>query len=77
MLIKALRRDLEDLNIVVEFEEHSSSLPHGPETDRVDSSVIDLILSHCPSATRVQVLEAMRINDNDVGMSIDMLHEKI
>ena len=77
MLLKALRRDLEDLGIVVELEERPSSARDEPESSRVDDAVIDLILSHCPSATRSQVLDAMRINGNNVGLTINMLHDKM
>ena len=72
MLLEALSRDLEDLNIVIELEGSNVS-SRVSEVGGVDESVIQLILNHCPSATRVQVVQAMKAQNNDIVEVISML----
>ena len=74
MLLEALRRDLQDLKIVIELEGSSHSSSYAPEAGGVDESVIMLILQHCPSATRTQVIDAMRAHQNDIGKVINLFH---
>ena len=54
MLLEALRRDLQDLKIVIELEGSSHSSPYAPEACGVDESVIMLILQHCPTHMHTQ-----------------------
>ena len=74
MLLEALRRDLEDLHIVVKLE---GVRPLSSRTSEagVDESVIQLILQHCPSATRAQALDLMKAQNNDIGKVIMLLHQ--
>ena len=73
MLLEALRRDLEDLNIVITLDGSKGSLCTSGGGG-VDESVIQLILDHCPSATRVQAIEAMKAHNNDISKAIHMLN---
>ena len=75
MLLESLRRDLKDLNIVIKLTESPSTSHSFTEYDGVDESVIELILSHCPYATSAQALEAMKVNNKDIVLAINMLHQ--
>ena len=76
MLLEALRRDLEDLNIVVKLEGARPVSSHSSEAG-VDESVIQLILQHCPSATRAQVFDLMKTQNKDIGKVIMLLNENM
>ena len=75
MLLEALRRDLEDLNIVIKLQ--GSNMPSCmSEVDAVDESVIQMILDHCPSTTREQAFKAMKAQNYDNVKAINMLQLK-
>lgn len=75
LLLEALRGDLEDLKIVIELKGANPSSSGSADTT-VDELVIQLILQHCPSVTRVQALDAMKTQNNDFGKAINMLHQQ-
>ena len=75
MLLEALQRDLEDLNIVIKLEGSIAS-SHMTEVNGVDESVIQMILDHCPSTTREQAFQAMKTQNYDIVKAINMLQLK-
>ena len=64
MLLEALKKDLEDRKIAIKL------------AGSIDDYVIEIILDHCRSATPTDAIEAMKRNDNDIGLAISMLQKK-
>ena len=74
MLRDALKRDLEDLNIVVIDPERSRASTQ--TVDGVDPAVIEMILNHCPSATYETALERMKTHNNNISAVINIFNQR-